>query len=71
MAAREVYHCAKIVQIRSFFWSVFSRIRAEYGNLRSLFTERTFCHKVVRVLKTQKFMRFWSKENLVEKQKII
>ena len=24
-------HCVKSVQIRSFFWSVFSRIRTEYG----------------------------------------
>ena len=26
-------HCVKFVQIRSFFWSVFSCIRIEYGNL--------------------------------------
>ena len=26
----------KIVQIRSFFWSVFSRIRTEYGEIRSI-----------------------------------
>ena len=24
-------HCVKSVQIRSYFWSVFSRIRTEYG----------------------------------------
>ena len=28
-------HCVKSVQIRSFLWSVFSRIWTEYGNLRS------------------------------------
>ena len=28
-------HCISSVQIRSFFWSVFSRIRNEYGDLRS------------------------------------
>ena len=30
---REVltFHCVKCVQLRSFFWSVFSRIRTEYG----------------------------------------
>ena len=28
-------HCVKIVQMRSFFWSVFSCIRAEYGDIRS------------------------------------
>ena len=27
-------HCVKSVQIRSFFWTVFSRIRTEYGDLR-------------------------------------
>ena len=27
-------HCVKSVQIRSFFWSVFSCIRTEYGDLR-------------------------------------
>ena len=26
-------HCVKSVQIRSFFWSVFSRIRTEYGEI--------------------------------------
>ena len=26
-------HCAKSVQIRSYFWSVFSRIRTEYGEI--------------------------------------
>ena len=28
-----VYHCVKSVQIRSYFWSVFSCIRIEYGDL--------------------------------------
>ena len=28
-------HCVKSVQIRSFFWSVFSHIRTEYGDLQS------------------------------------
>ena len=28
-------HCVKSVQIRSFFWSVFSRFRTEYGEMRS------------------------------------
>ena len=26
-------HCVKSVQIRSLFWSVFSRIRTEYGEI--------------------------------------
>ena len=29
------HHCVKSVQIRSFFWSVFSCIRTEYGDLWS------------------------------------
>ena len=27
------FHCVKSVQIRIYFWSVFSRIRTEYGDL--------------------------------------
>ena len=30
------FHCVKNVQIRSFFWSVFSRIRTEYGEIQSI-----------------------------------
>ena len=30
------YHCAKSVQVRSFFCSVFSRIWTEYGEMRSI-----------------------------------
>ena len=29
-------HCVKSIQIRSYFWSVFSRIRNEYGYFVSL-----------------------------------
>ena len=29
-------HCVKSVQIRSFFWSVFSRILTEYGEIQML-----------------------------------
>ena len=29
------YHCVKCVQIRSFFWSVFSRIQSECGKIRT------------------------------------
>ena len=31
-----ITHCVKGVQIRSFFWSVFSRIRTECGEIRSI-----------------------------------
>ena len=30
-------HCLESVQIRSYFWSVFSRIRTEYGETLSIF----------------------------------
>ena len=33
-------HCVKSVQIRSFFWSVFSRIRTEYGEILRIWTLR-------------------------------
>ena len=29
----EEWHCVKSVPMRSFFWSVFSRIRTEYGEI--------------------------------------
>ena len=32
---REKEHCVKSVQIMSFIWSVFSRIRTEYGEIRT------------------------------------
>ena len=31
---KELYHGVKIVQIRRFFWSVFSRIQTYYGEIR-------------------------------------
>ena len=35
-ASFEACRCVKCVQIRSFFWSLFSRIRTEYGEIRSI-----------------------------------
>ena len=32
----EIKHCVKSVQTQSFFWSVFSRNRTEYGEIRSI-----------------------------------
>ena len=29
----KLIHCVKSIQTRSFFWSIFSRIRTEYGYL--------------------------------------
>ena len=36
MLSIRLVHCVKNVQIRSFFWSIFSRIRTEYGETRSI-----------------------------------
>ena len=36
LSFRRLLHCLKSVQIRSFFWSVFSGIRTEYGEIRSI-----------------------------------
>ena len=33
---KDLLHCVKSVQIRSFFWSVFSRIQTEYRKIRSI-----------------------------------
>ena len=33
---KNYHHCAKNVQIRSFFWSVFSRIWTDYGEIWSI-----------------------------------
>ena len=50
------YHCVKSVQIRSFFWSVFSRIRTEYGEIFriSLYSVR------LRENSDQKKLRIWT-----------
>ena len=32
-------HCVKSVQIRSFFWSVFSRIRPEFGPVKTTYLD--------------------------------
>ena len=31
-----MHYCVKCIQIRNFFWSVFSRIRTAYGEIRSI-----------------------------------
>ena len=49
-------HSVKSVQVRSFFWSVFFRIRTEYGDLlrKSLYSVR------IRENKDQKKLRVWT-----------
>ena len=39
-------HCIKIVQIRSFFWSVFSHIRTEYGDASVSLRIQSECGKM-------------------------
>ena len=40
-------HCVKSIQIRSFFWSVFSCIRTEYGDLRSKFPYSAWMQEIM------------------------
>ena len=47
-------HCVKSVQIRRFFWSVFSRIRTEYGEIRRSLRIQPECGKI-RTRKTSVF----------------
>ena len=49
-------HCVKSVQIRSFFWSVFSCIRTEYGDLRCKYPYSVRIQKI----KDQKKLRIWT-----------
>ena len=41
MVCMLIKHCVKSVQRRSFFWFVFSLIRTEYGDLRSICLHQT------------------------------
>ena len=49
------FHCVKTVQIRSFFWSVFSSTRTEYGYLQS----KSPCSVRIQENKDQKKLRIW------------
>ena len=55
MSLEPFVHCVKSVQIRSFFWSVFSHIQTEYETLRgrSLYSVRIWEHM------NQKKLRIW------------
>ena len=50
------YHCVKSVEIRSFFWSVFSRIWTKYGEIRSISTYSVQMWEN----KDQKKLRIWT-----------
>ena len=50
-------HCVKSVQIRSFFWSLFSCIRTEYGEIRSIIWSIFFR---IRENMDQKKLRIWT-----------
>ena len=69
------YHCVKSVQIRSFFWSVFcciqfSRIRPEYGKIRSVSPYSVRCGKIeymkIRTIKNSVFGHFSRSELKLE-----
>ena len=59
LPSRVQLHCVKSVQIRSFFWSIFSRSRAEYVDLlrRSPYSAR------VRENTAPKKLRIWANNN--------
>ena len=49
-------HCVKSVQIRSFFWSLYSRIRTEYGEIL-----RISSYSIrMREYRDQKKLRIWT-----------
>ena len=54
-------HCVKKVQIRSFFWSLFSCIRTKYGDLRSksLYSVR------IQENSGQKKLRIWTLHTVI------
>ena len=41
-----IYPCLKIIQIRSFFWSLFSRIQTEYGEILRISGIQFECGKI-------------------------
>ena len=51
MSPRDLFNCVKSIQIRSFFRSVFSRIRTEYGEILQSFFWSVFSH--IRTLRIQ------------------
>ena len=67
-------HCVKSVQIRSYFWSVFSCIRTEYGDLLRNVTQRFtgfsqstyfFLFRRLAWLKENSFFMDWFHYNLI------
>ena len=54
-------HCVKSVQIRRFFWSVFSRIRTGYRDLQS----KSACSVWVRENTDYKKRRVWTRKNRI------
>ena len=67
----EQKHCAKSVQIRSGFWSVFSRIRTEYGeilriSLHSIRMRENMDQKSLRIWTLFKQCKYYVSENSLE-----
>ena len=54
------FHCVKSVQIRSFFWSVFSRIRTEYREILRIWTLFRQCfHKIFQNMSGELSLNVW------------
>ena len=67
----EQKHCAKSVQIRSDFWSVFSLIRTEYGeilriSLHSIRMRENMDQKPLRIWTLFKQCKYYVSENSLE-----
>ena len=52
----QTYHCVKCIQVWSFFWSAFSHIRTEYGEIRSISPYSVW----MRENTDQKNLRIWT-----------
>ena len=55
-------HCVKSVRLRSFFWSVFSRTRAEYGDLQRMLAQKV---EWISKFSFENIFRWVSKMNLL------
>ena len=59
-----IKHCVKSVRIRSFFWSVFYRIRTEYGEIRSISPDSVWMLENT----DQKKLRIWTLSTIHQKR---
>ena len=63
LLSRKKDHCVKSIQIQSFFWSVFPRIRNDYGKIRTGKTPYLDTFQTVD-LQWKYLNKYWSKQNI-------